>query len=100
MEILLMTMKELFKVFKDYSLMISMSSGVYFMGERIGFFDYIPNPYSEDYHFLPNKDDPDNINGYTLFNKEDKLREFFDRKSLWFKQIKEQKRTEELQEDF
>lgn len=100
MEILLMTMKELFKVFEDYSLKISMSSGVYFMGERIGFFDYIPNPYDEDYHFVPNKDDPDNIDGFTLFNKEDKLREFFDRKSLWFKQIKAKKRAEELQEDF
>lgn len=104
MEILMMTMDELFKVFADYSLKISMSSGVYFMGERIGFFDYIPNlyceDYCEDYHFIPNKDDPDNIDGFTLFNKEDKLREFFDRKSLWFKQIKEQKRTAELQEDF
>ncbi len=100
MEILQMTMKELFKVFGDYSLKISISSGVYFMGERIGFFDYISNPYGEDYHFVPNKDDPDNINGFTLFNKEDKLREFFDRKSLWFKQIKEQKRAEQLKEDF
>lgn len=100
MEILLMTMKELFSIFTDYSLKISMSSGVYFMGERIGFFDYIPNSYDEDYHFVPNKDDQDNIDGFTLFNKEDKLREFFDRKSLWFKQIKEQKRTAELQEDF
>ena len=100
MEILLMTMKELFSIFTDYSLKISMSSGVYFMGERIGYFDYIPNPYGEDYHFVPNKDDPDNINGYSLFNKEESLREFFDRKSLWFKQIKEKKRTEELKEDF
>lgn len=100
MEILLMTMKELFSIFTDYSLKISMSSGVYFMGERIGYFDYIPNPYGEDYHFVPNKDDPDNINGYCLFNKEESLREFFDRKSLWFKQIKEKKRDEQLQEDF
>ena len=100
MEILLMTMKELFNVFTDYSLKISMSSCVYFMGERIGYFDYIPNPYGEDYHFVPNKDDPDNINGYCLFNKEKPLREFFDRKSLWFKQIKEKKRDEQLQEDF
>ena len=100
MEILLMTMKELFSIFTDYSLKISMSSGVYFMGERIGYFDYIPNPYGEDYHFVPNKDDPDNINGYCLFNKEQSLREFFDRKSLWFKQIKEKKRDEQLQEDF
>ena len=100
MEILQMTMKELFKVFGDYSLKISISSGVYFMGERIGCFDYISNPYGEDYHFIPEKDDPANIDGYTLFNKEDKLREFFDRKSLWFKQIKEQKRTEKLKEDF
>ena len=100
MRILLMTMKELFKVFGDYSLKISISSGVYFMGERIGYFDYISNPYGEDYHFIPEKDVPDNIDGFTLFNKEDKLREFFDRKSLWFKQIKEQKRTEELKEDF
>lgn len=100
MEILLMTMKELFKVFTDYSLKISLSSGVYFMGERIGHFDYVPNSYGEDYHFVPKKDDPDNINGYTLFNKEKSLREFFDRKSLWFKQIKEQKRTEKLKEDF
>lgn len=95
-----MTMKELFKVFGDYSLKISISSGVYFMGERIGCFDYISNPYGEDYHFIPEKDDPANIEGFTLFNKEDKLREFFDRKSLWFKQIKEQKRTEKLKEDF
>lgn len=95
-----MTMKELFKVFGDYSLKISISSGVYFMGERIGCFDYISNPYGEDYHFIPEKDDPANIDGFTLFNKEDKLREFFDRKSLWFKQIKEQKRTEKLKEDF
>lgn len=95
-----MTMKELFSIFTDYSLKISMSSGVYFMGERIGYFDYIPNPYGEDYHFVPNKDDPDNINGYCLFNKEQSLREFFDRKSLWFKQIKEKKRDEQLQEDF
>lgn len=100
MEILLMTMKELFSIFTDYSLKISMSSGVYFMGERIGYFDYIPNPYGEDYHFVPNKDDPDNINGYSLFNKEESLREFFDRKSLWFKQTKEKKRDEQLQEDF
>lgn len=100
MEILQMTMKELFKVFEDYSLKISMSSGVYFMGERIGFFDYISNPYGEDYHFVPNKDDPDNIEGYSLINKEKPLREFFDRKSLWFKQIKEKKRTEQLKEDF
>lgn len=100
MEILQMTMKELFKVFGDYSLKISISSGVYFMGERIGCFDYISNPYGEDYHFIPEKDDPANIEGFTLFNKEDKLREFFDRKSLWFKQIKEQKRTEKLKEDF
>ena len=100
MEILQMTMKELFKVFGDYSLKISISSGVYFMGERIGCFDYISNPYGEDYHFIPEKDDPANIDGFTLFNKEDKLREFFDRKSLWFKQIKEQKRTEKLKEDF
>lgn len=96
MEILLMTMKELFKVFTDYSLKITISGCVYFMGERIGRFDY----FGEDYHFIPNNDDPDNINGYKLFNKEDKLREFFDRKTLVFKQIKEQKRTEELQEDF
>ena len=95
-----MTMKELFKVFGDYSLKISISSGVYFMGERIGCFDYISNPYGEDYHFIPEKDDPANIEGFTLFNKEDKLREFFDRKSLWFKQIKEQKRTEKIKEDF
>lgn len=100
MEILQMTMKELFKVFGDYSLKISISSGVYFMGERIGCFDYISNPYGEDYHFIPEKDDPANIEGFTLFNKEDKLREFFDRKSLWFKQIKEQKRAEKLKEDF
>lgn len=100
MRILLMTMKELFKVFGDYSLKISISSGVYFMGERIGWFDYIQSHYGEDYHFVPEKNDPDNIDGFTLFNKEDKLREFFDRKSLWFKQIKEQKRTEELKEDF
>lgn len=100
MEILQMTMKELFKVFGDYSLKISISSGVYFMGERIGCFDYISNPYGEDYHFIPEKDDPANIEGFTLFNKEDKLRAFFDRKSLWFKQIKEQKRTEKLKEDF
>jgi hypothetical protein len=93
-------MKELFKVFGDYSLKISISSGVYFMGERIGWFDYIKSHYGEDYHFVPEKDDPDNIDGFTLFNKEDKLREFFDRKSLWFKQIKEQKRTEQLKEDF
>ena len=93
-----MTMKELFSIFTDYSLKISMSSGVYFMGERIGYFDYIN--YGEDYHFVPNKDDPDNINGYCLFNKEESLREFFDRKSLWFKQIKEQKRTDKLNEDF
>ena len=94
-----MTMKELFKVFTDYSLKISISGGVYFMGERIGYYGYTSH-YGDDYHFEPNKDDPDNINGYKLFNKEDKLREFFDRKSLWFKQIKEQKRAEELQEDF
>lgn len=100
MEILLMTMKELFKVFEDYSLKISMSGGVYFIDERIGWFDYIKSHFGEDYHFIPNNDDPDNINGYKLFNKEDKLREFFDRKTLVFKQIKEQKRTEELQEDF
>lgn len=100
MEILLMTQKKLFDIFTDYSLKISMSSCVYFMGERIGYFDYIPNPYGEDYHFVPNKDDPDNINGYCLFNKEESLREFFDRKSLWFKQIKEKKRDEQLQEDF
>ena len=100
MEILQMTMKELFKVFGDYSLKISISSGVYFMGERIGCFDYISNPYGEDYHFIPEKDDPANIEGFTLFNKEDKLREFFDRKTLVFKQIKEQKRTEKLKEDF
>ena len=100
MEILQMTMKELFKVFGDYSLKISISSGVYFMGERIGYFDYISNPYGEDYHFIPEKDDSANIDGFTLFNKEDKLRAFFDRKSLWFKQIKEQKRTEKLKEDF
>ena len=95
-----MTMKKLFKVFTDYSLKISMSSCVYFMGERIGYFDYIDNPYGEVYHFVPNKDDPDNIKGYSQFSKEKELREFFDRKSLWFKQIKEQKRTEKLQEDF
>ena len=95
-----MTMKELFKVFTDYSLKISMFSCVYFMGEHIGYFDYIDNPYGEDYHFVPNKDDPDNINGYSLFNNEKSLREFFDRKSLWFKQIKEKKRDEQLQEDF
>jgi len=95
-----MTQKKLFDIFTDYSLKISMSSCVYFMGERIGYFDYIPNPYGEDYHFVPNKDDPDNINGYCLFNKEESLREFFDRKSLWFKQIKEKKRDEQLQEDF
>ena len=100
MEILLMTMEVLFKVFGDYSLKISMSSGVYYMGERIGSFDYITSQYGEDYHFVPKRDDPDNIDCFTLFNKEDKLREFFDRKSLWFKQIKEQKRTEELKEDF
>lgn len=100
MEILLMTMTELFKVFTDYSLKISMSSGVYFMGERIGWFDYITSNFGEDYHFVPNKNDPDNINSYSQFNKEKELREFFDRKALWFKQIKEQKRTEELQEDF
>lgn len=95
-----MTMKELFKVFADYSLKISISSGVYFMGERIGWFDYIKSQFGEDYHFVPNNDDTDNINGYKLFSKEDKLREFFDRKSLWFKQIKEQKRAEQLKEDF
>lgn len=100
MEILLMTMKELFKVFTDYSLMISISSGVCFMGERIGWFDYITSNFGEDYHFVPNKNDPDNINSYSQFNKEKELREFFDRKALWFKQIKVQKRTEELQEDF
>lgn len=80
--------------------MISMSGSVYFMGERIGFFDYIRSNYGEDYHFMPNKNDPDNINDYSLIGKEKDLREFFDRKSLWFKQIKEQKRTKELQEDF
>lgn len=100
MEILLMTMKELFKVFTDYSMKISMSGGVYFMDERIGWFDYIKSHYGEDYYFIPNNDDPYNIDGFTLFNKEDKLREFFERKSLWFKQIKEQKRTERLKEDF
>lgn len=100
MGILQMTMKELFKVFGDYPLKISISSGVYFMGERIGYFDYISNPYGEDYHFIPEKDDPANIDGFTLFNKEDILRAFFDRKSLQFKQIKEQKRAEQLKEDF
>lgn len=95
-----MTMDELFKVFADYSLMISISSGVYFMGERIGWYDYISSHWGEVYHFVPNKDDPDNIKGYSQFSKEKELREFFDRKSLWFKQIKEQKRTEKLQEDF
>lgn len=100
MGILQMTMKELFKVFGDYPLKISISSGVYFMGERIGYFDYISNPYGEDYHFIPEKDYPANIDGFTLFNKEDILRAFFDRKSLQFKQIKEQKRAEQLKEDF
>lgn len=76
MEILLMTMTELFKVFTDYSLKISMSSGVYFMGERIGYFEYIKSPYGEDYYFVPNKDDPDNINDYSLISKEKDLREF------------------------
>lgn len=100
MEILLMTMKELFKVFTDYSLMISMSGSVYFMGERIGYFDYIKSQYGDDYNFVPNKDDQDNIEDYSLINKEKPLREFFDRKSLWFKQIKEKKRAEQLKEDF
>ena len=94
-----MTMKELFKVFTDYSLKISISGGVYFMGERIGYYGYTSYD-GDDYHFEPEKNDPDNIDGYKLFNKEDKLREFFDIKSLCFKQIKEQKRTEKLKEDF
>lgn len=100
MEILLMSMLELCKVFADYSLKTSIPNGVYFMGERIGAFECITSPYSDDYYFISNNDDPDNIDGFTLFNKEDKLREFFDRKSLWFKQIKEQKRTEQIKEDF
>lgn len=70
------------------------------MGERIGAFECITSLHSDDYYFISNNDDPDNIDGFTLFNKEDKLREFFDRKSLWFKQIKEQKRTEQIKEDF
>ena len=72
-----MTREELLNIFTNYSLNISLSSGVYFMGERMGYFDYIDNPYGEDYHFVPNKDDPDNVNGYSLFNKEKSLREFF-----------------------
>ena len=100
MEILLMSMTELFKVFTDYSLKISFSNGVYYMGERIGHFYYSPNYYGDDCHFVPEKNDPDNIDCFTLFNTEDKLREFFDRKALWFKQIKEQKRVEQLKEDF
>ena len=99
MEILQMTMKELFKVFGDYSLS-SMFGSVYYMDERIGDFVGITSQYSDDYYFVPNKDDPDNIKDYSYFSKEKDLREFFDRKALWFKQIKEQKRTEQLQEDF
>ena len=98
--ILLMTRKELFKVFTDYSLSSMLFVGVYYMDERIGDFVGITSQYSEDYYFVPNKDDPDNIKDYSYFSKEKDLREFFDRKSLWFKQIKEQKRTEQLQEDF
>lgn len=95
-----MTVKELFQVFADYSLKISITGDVHFMDERIGSYECITSNYGDYYYFVPNKNDPDNINDYTLFNREDKLREFFDRKSLWFKQIKEQKRTEKLKEDF
>ncbi len=85
-----MTRKELFKVFTDYSLSLMFGS-VYYMDERIGDFVGIISQYGDDYHFVSNKDDPDNIKDYSYFSKEKDLREFFDRKSLWFKQIKEQK---------
>ena len=95
-----MTYEKILEIFKDYSLTRSFSSGVYFMKERIGYIDYVPSHWGHDYHFVPQKDDPDNIENYDLINQEEELRRFFDRKALWFKQIKEKKRAEQLQEDF
>ena len=95
-----MTYDKILEIFRDYSLTRSFSSGVYFMKERLGYVDYVPSAGGHDYHFVPLINDPDNIEGYDLINKENDLRKFFDRKSLWFKQIREKKRTEKIQEDF
>lgn len=94
-----MTYEEFYKIVKEYHLGTSFSAGVYFMGKRMGYFDYVPCAEGHDYHFVPPKDDPDR-NGYDLFNNEKDFRDYLNRKTLWFKQIKEQKRAEQLQEDF
>jgi hypothetical protein len=94
-----MTYEEFYKIVKEYHLGTSFSAGVYYMGKRIGYFDFVPCAGGHDYHFVPPKDDPDR-NGYDLFNKEKDFRDYLNRKTLWFKKIKEEYKLENIKEDF